>query len=345
MQSDNMTEQAVPSPHPMAVTRRQALLMASAMACVAPAAVAQPRPVAFASRPVTLVVPFTSGSGSDTIARLIGPRLGELWKQAVVVDNRPGASGNLGADRVAKSAPDGQNLLMAINTITATPALYKTLPFDPAADFTPITQLATAGFALIVNPDVPAKDMRSLLAYIKSRPAASLNYASPGNGTPHHLGFELMKQALGIDVVHVPYKGLAGAVTDLMGGQVQMMLATVQSVLPQVQAGRVRMLGVTGSARSPLVPDVPTFREQGISSLEGVDAWYAVLGPAGMAAPLVERLQQDFVQVMQQPDLQKKLAELGLTVHTGSPAELRTLMTTDMARWKKVVADARIQAE
>ncbi|MEJ7687066.1 MAG: tripartite tricarboxylate transporter substrate binding protein [Variovorax sp.] len=327
-----------------AITRRKVLLSASGLACCGTAP-AQSRTVPFASRPVMLVVPFTAGSGSDTISRIISPRLSELWKQAVVVDNRPGASGNLGADRVAKAAPDGQTLLMAINTLAASPALYKSLPFSPATDFTPIAHLATAGFTLIVNSEVPAKDMRSLVAYIKSRPAGSLNYASPGTGTPHHLGMELMKSALGIDVVHVPFKGFSGALTDTMGGQVQMMLATVQSVLPQVQAGKVRMLGVTGAERSPLVPNIPTFSEQGITSLEGVDAWYAVFGPAGLPAPLVERLHNDFVQVMQQPEVRKKLSDLGLTVKTSSPAGLRELMTADIARWRKVAADAHIVAE
>lgn len=326
------------------ITRREALFMASAMA-FGGSAVAQSSTSSFPSRPVMLVVPFTAASGSDTISRIISPRLGELWKQAVVVDNRPGASGNLGADRVAKAAPDGLTLLMAINTIAASPALYKALPFKPATDFTPITLLATSGFALVVNNDVPAKDMQSLMAYIKSRPAGSLNYASPGNGTPHHLGMELMKSTLGVDIVHVPFKGFSGAMTDTMSGQVQMMLATVQSVLPQVQAGKLRMLGVTGDKRSPLVPDVATFREQGISSLEGVDAWYAVFGPAGMSPALVDRLNHDFVQVMNQPVVSKKLADLGLTLKTSSPVELHDLMAADISRWKKVVADAHIVAE
>lgn len=318
--------------------------MASAIACGGPV-LGQTGGAAFPSRQVTLVVPFTAGSGSDTISRIISPRLGELWKQPVLVDNRPGASGNLGADRVAKAPADGQTLLMAINTMAATPALYKALPYNPATDFTPIARLATAGFALIVNKNVPATDMPALLAYIKRQPAGSLNYATPGNGTPHHLGMELMKSALGIEVVHVPYKGFAGALTDTMGGQVQMMLATVQSVLPQVRAGKVRMLGVTGTDRSPLLPDVPTFREQGISTLEGVDAWYGVFGPAGMPTPLVERLNHDFLQVMQHDDVRRKLTDLGLTVKTSSPIELQKLMASDIARWKKVVADAHIEAE
>jgi len=334
---------------PLLVSRRSLLLgasvSASAIAFGLPAAAQSRDASAFPTRPVTLVVPFTTGSGSDTIARIIAPRLAELWKQPVVVDNRPGASGNLGADRVVKAAPDGHTLLMAINTLAASPALYKSLPFKPATDLAPIGELATAGFGLIVNNDVPAKDMRSLLAYIKSKPPGSLNYASPGNGTPHHLGMELMKSALGVDVVHVPFKGFSGALTDTMSGQVQMMLATVQSVLPQVQAGKVRMLGVTGDKRSPLLPGVPTFAEQGIGALEGVDAWYAAFGPAGLPPKLVDRLHDDFAQVMRQPEVSRKLGDLGLSVKTGSPAELRALLDADMARWKKVVADAHIQME
>ncbi|MES2187792.1 MAG: tripartite tricarboxylate transporter substrate binding protein [Pseudomonadota bacterium] len=326
-----------------AFTRRHALLAASALACGGMARAQQPAP--FPSRPVTLVVPFTPGSGSDTLSRIIGPRLAERWKQAVVVDNRAGASGNLGADRVAKAAPDGTTLLMAINTLSMTPALYKSLPYNPSTDFAPIARLATASFALIVNNGVPAKDVRSLVAYVKSRPAGQLNYASPGNGTPHHLGMELMKSTLGIDVVHVPYKGFSGALTDTMGGQVQMMLATVQSVLQQVKAGTVRMLAVTGAARNPLVPEVPTFREQGIATLEGVDAWYGVFGPAGLPPALVARLHDDFVAVAQQEEVRHKLADLGLVVSTSSPSELREQMQADMARWKQVVVQAHIQAE
>lgn len=324
------------------ITRRQAL--AATLAFSAPA-FAQTTAGGFPSRPVTLVAPFTPGSGSDTISRIIGPRLAERWKQAVVVENRAGASGNLGADRVAKAAPDGLTLLMAINTFTMTPAMYKTLPYNPLTDFTPIARLATANFALVVNSDVPAKDVKSLVAWIKSQPAGKLNYGSPGNGTPHHLGMELVKSSVGIDVVHVPYKGISGALTDLLGGQVQMMFASFHSVLPNVRAGKLRMLGLTGPTRSTLLPDVPTFREQGLTVLETVDNWYAVMAPAGMAPALTERLHRDFVEVMQEPEVRSKLAEQGLTIQTSSAAELRDQIASDITRWKKVVADARIQAE
>jgi tripartite-type tricarboxylate transporter receptor subunit TctC len=290
-------------------------------------------------------VPFTAGSGSDTIARIISQRLAERWKQAVVVENRPGASGNLGADRVAKAAPDGLTLLMAINSFTMTPPLYKSLPYDPATDFAPVARLAVSSYALVVHNDVPARDVRSLIAYARSQPPGQLNYGTPGNGTPHHLGMELLKSSFGINVVHVPYKGLSGALTDLMGGQVQIMFATLHSVLPQARAGRMRMLAVTGDQRSALAPEVPTFREQGVAALDDLDAWYGVLAPARTPPELVTRLNRDFLEVVQSEDMRKQIAAQGLVVQTSTPVELRDQIRSDLIRWRKVVADAHIQAE
>jgi tripartite-type tricarboxylate transporter receptor subunit TctC len=327
----------------MLIKRRVAVL-ALALASATPV-FSQSTVASYPSRPVILVVPFTAGSGSDIIARIITPRLSERWKQAVVVENRPGASGNLGADRVAKAAPDGLTLLMAINTFTMTPSLYKTLPYDPNTDFAPVARLAVANYALVVNSEVPARDVRSLMVLAKSLPAGQLNYASPGNGTPHHLGMELMKSSMGINVVHVPYKGIAGALTDVVGGQVQMMFATVHSVLPQVRSGKLRMLAVTGAQRSALAPDIPTFREQGVSALEGLDAWYGVMAPARTPPDLLARLQRDFVEVLESDDVRKQLLGQGLFVQTSSSADLRDQIRADLVRWGKVVADARIQPE
>ncbi len=326
------------------LSRTRIATWALALAVCAPA-LAQQSVASYPSRPVILVVPFTAGSGSDIIARIITPRLSERWKQAVVVENRPGASGNLGADRVAKAAPDGLTLLMAINTFTMTPPLYKTLPYDPIADFAPVARLAVANYALVVNSEVAARDVRSLVALAKGLPAGQLNYASPGNGTPHHLGMELMKSSLGIHVVHVPYKGIAGALTDVVGGQVQMMFATVHSVLPQVRSGKLRMLAVTGAQRSALAPDIPTFREQGVTALEGLDAWYGVMAPARTPPDLLARLQRDFVEVLESDDIRKQLLGQGLFVQTSSSAELRDQIRADLVRWSKVVADAHIQPE
>ena len=298
----------------------------------------------FPTRTVTLVAPYTANSGSDIISRLIAPKLAARWHQAVIVDNRPGASGNLGANFVVKAAPDGHTLLMAINTYTMTPALYKAMPFDPVADLAPVTRLAQAGFVLAVNPAVPVSDLQTLFAYIKKNPG-KLNFASPGKGTPQHLAMELLKARYGLDIVHVPYKGISGALTDLMGGEVQIMFGTVHSMRPYEQSGKLRFLAVTGPARQPLAPAVPTFHEQGIDAADRIDAWYGVLVPARTAPALVARLNADFSAVMNAVDTKAELAKLGLTVGTGTPAQFGALIQGDLVRWRKVVGDAGIAAE
>ena len=299
---------------------------------------------AFPNRVVTLVVPFTASSGSDIISRIVSPKLSARWGHPVVVDNKPGASGNIGAQQVAKAPPDGHTLLMAINTFTMTPAIYKSLPYDAVGEFEPVAKLAESSFVFAVNPNVQAKDMKSLVAYVKANPGRA-NYASPGNGTPQHLAMELLKANQHLDIVHVPYRGIAGALTDLTGGQVQMMFATVHSMRPLAQSGRVRLLAVTGPARNPLAPDVPTFREQGIDVMDSVDAWYAVLAPAHTPPDLVARLNRDFIAVMNDEDVKAQLAEMGLAVKTGSPAQLGALIKSDLARWKTVVNAAGITAD
>jgi tripartite-type tricarboxylate transporter receptor subunit TctC len=301
-------------------------------------------PAPFPSRAVTLVVPFTPGSGSDTIARIISSKLAARWGQPVVVDNKPGASGNIGTQAVARAAPDGHTLLMAINTHTITPAIYKNLPYDAVRDFAPISKLAEANFTLAVTPSLPVQDMRSLVAYAKANPG-KLNYASPGNGTPHHMAMELLKATYGVFMVHVPYKGIAGALTDTMGGQVQLMFASVPSVRTQAQAGKVRLIAVTGEKRSALIPDVRTFREQGFAAMDVVDAWYAVLAPASTAPDLVTRLNRDFAEVMNTEEVKAELARQGLTVRTSTPTQLATLIRDDMTRWQKVVSTAGIKAD
>ena len=298
---------------------------------------------AYPERVVTLVVPFTAGSGSDIIARIIGPRLAERWHQPVVVDNKPGASGNIGAEAVAKAAPDGHTLLMAINTLSMAPNLYKKPPFDPAIDFAPVMKLAVANFSMVANPGLPANDLAGLLALARSRPG-QLNYGSPGNGTPHHLAMELMKLQTGVDLTHVPYKGIAGATTDLVGGQIQVMFASLHSVLPQVRGGKLKLLAVTGE-RSPLAPAVPTFREQGMAFMDAVDAWYALFAPARTPPAIIARLHQDLSAVLAMPAVREQLAGQGLVVQTGSSAQLGELMRSDLARWRKVIADAKIAAD
>ena len=320
------------------------LLAVGAVAVAASSVVSAQTAAAFPSKTVTLVVPFTPSSGSDIIARILAPKLAARWGQAVVVDNKPGASGNLGAKQVASAAPDGHTLLMAINSFTMTPAIYKSMPFDAVADFTPVAKLAEAGYTFAVNSSEPVKDMTSLIAYLKKNDG-KINYATPGKGTPQHLAMELFKAGAGVNVVHVPYKGIQGALTDLMGGQVQMMFATVHSMRPPVESGKVRMLAVTGQARNPLAPDVPTFREQGIDYMDSVDAWYAVMAPAHTPPELVARLNRDFIETMNLDDVKSALAKQGLSVRTNTPAQMVALVKSDMARWQKVVRDAHIEAE
>ncbi|BDW10309.1 MFS transporter [Polynucleobacter sp. SHI8] len=297
----------------------------------------------YPNKVVTLVVPFTSGSGSDTISRIISPKLSERWKQPVIVDNRAGASGNIGTDHAAKATPDGYTILMAIDTMTMTPAVYKTLPFDPIKDLDPIARLATSSYALAVTNTLPVKDVNSLLALIKSKPG-QLNYGSPGNGTPHHLSMELLKSLKGIDIVHVPYKGIAGATTDLIGGQVQVMFATFNSMIPFAKAGKLKMIAVTGAKRSDLMPDVPTFTEQGIPELENLYPWYGVLVPAGTPKDIQNKIYNDYTAVMKLPEVEKQLNDLGIQVRLSTGDQLKDIIQSDIARWKKVVKDANIQA-
>ncbi len=297
----------------------------------------------YPNKVVSLVVPFTSGSGSDTISRIVSPKLSERWKQAVIVDNRAGASGNIGTDHVAKSNPDGYSILMAIDTMTMTPAVYKSLPFDPVKDLDPIARIATSSYALAVTNTLPVKDVNSLMALIKSKPG-QLNYGSPGNGTPHHLSMELLKSLKGLDIVHVPYKGIAGATTDLIGGQVQVMFATFNSLLPFAKAGKLKLIAVTGAKRSELMPDVPTFTEQGIPEAENLYPWYGVLVPAGTPKDIQNKIYNDYVAVMKLPEVEKQLNELGIYVRLTNGEQLKEIIQSDIARWKKVVKDANIQA-
>ncbi len=300
---------------------------------------------AFPSRAVTLVVPFSPGTGIDILARVIGPKLSEKWGQPVVVENKPGASGNIGSDFVAKSAPNGYTLMVTVNAFTVSPALYKNLPFDPANDFAPISKIALATYCFVVNPAVfPARDMAEAVAAIRANPG-KYYFASPGNGTPHHVGMELLKLGLGLDVTHVPYKGFAGAMTDLVGGQVHMMFTLVHSSLPHVRSGRIRMLGVTGAGRSPQYPEAPTFREQGIDFMDNVDAWYGVLAPGRTPRDLVARLNADVNAVMAMPEVRENLIRQGMIPVTSTPEELSALIRSDLVRWAKVVADAKIIAD
>src|SRR3954447_18456419 len=261
------------------------------------------------SRPVHIIVPYTPGTGADILARVLGPKLAERWKAAVVADNKPGATGNIGADAAAKSAADGYTLLLTATSFTTNPAL-KPAPFDPVKDFEPIALLATGALGVYVNPQVPAKNMRELVALAKSQPG-KLYYSSPGNGGPQHLAMELLKLETGMDIVHVPYKGAAGAISDLVGGHVQSMISALQTVAPHVHSGRLRMLAVMSARRSEAFADVPTLKEAGAPDLE-VETWYAMFAPAGTSSAIVARINRDVNELLKASDVRDVLARQGL---------------------------------
>src|SRR5262245_9877580 len=249
----------------------------AALALICGGAVAQDYP----ARPVHIVVPYTPGTGADILARLVGNKLAERWKSAVITDNRPGATGNIGSEQVAKSPPDGYAVLFAATSFATNPSLTRA-PYDPEKSFAPVALVATSSLALLVNPEVPARDVREFIALAKARPG-KLYYGSPGSGGVQHLAMELIKLDTGIDVVHVPYKGLGGALSDTIAGHVQATVSALQSAAPHVHSGKLRMLAVLSAARAPAFPDVPTLKEQGLPELE-VDTWYAAFAPAGTPA-------------------------------------------------------------
>ena len=312
-----------------------------ALSCLALAAHAQSP--AWPQRNVQIVVPYTPGTGADIAARTLGPRLAERWKVAVVTDNRAGATGNIGTDFVAKAQPDGHVLLMTATSFGTAPALSAKLPFDPVRSFAPVVQIAASELTLVVHPQLPVRSVREFVELAKRRPG-QLHYSSPGNGGPQHLTAELIKLEAGIDIVHVPYKGSAGAVTDLVGGHVQAMVAAVQTISPQVRAGKLRMLGVMGEKRSAAFPAVPTMKEQGLPNLV-VETWYGLFAPAATPAPVVTKLNADFNALLGESEVRELLARQGMNAVGGSPDRFGEMVKAELARWARVVAAAKIRAD
>jgi tripartite-type tricarboxylate transporter receptor subunit TctC len=298
---------------------------------------------AFPQRNVQIVVPYTPGTGADILARTLGPRLSERWKVSVIVDNRAGATGNIGADFVAKAAPDGHTVLFTATSFGMTPAIYPKLPFDPVKSFSPVVVIATSSLCLVVHPQLPVKSVRDFINLAKRRPG-ELYYSSPGNGGPQHLTMELLKLEAGINVVHVPYKGFAGAITDAMAGHVQAMVAATQSAHAHVTSGRLRMLGVMSAERWAAFPDVPTFREQGLATLE-VYTWYAAFAPAGSPAAAVAKVNADINALLREPGMRETFAKQGMNPGGGPPERLGELVKSELARWSRVVAAAKIKAD
>ena len=291
---------------------------------------------AFPAKPIRFIVPYPPGGSADILARGIGQKASEGLGQTLVVENRPGAGTAIGAEALAKSAPDGYAVMLGtVSSHAINPALNPKLPFDPVKDFTPVSLVASIPFAMIVHPSVPAKNVRELIALAKSKPGA-LNYSSAGNGTSNHLAGELLKSMAGIDIVHIPYKGSAPALTDLMAGQVALMFDLVLTAAPHVKSGAVRGLAVTGTKRSSVLPDLPTVAESGIPGYE-VSAWFGIFAPAGVPQPVAQRLNAEFVRALQQPDLRQRLASQGAEPLTSTPAEFAAYLRSEIDKWGKVV--------
>ena len=315
-------------------------VVALAAALAAATAAAQER---YPSRPIRIVVPFTAGTGIDILARTVGPKMSERLKVPVVVENRAGASGNIGTEAVAKAPADGYTLLMTASTLVQNAALPRPVPYDPVRDFSPIGVAAIGNLGLVVHPSVAAKSVQELVALAKAQPGR-LNYASPGSGTPHHLAMELLKLHFGIDLTHVPYKGTAGAVTDLLGGQVQVMFLPVHVALPQVRGAKLRMLASGGAKRSAATPELASLAEEGVREID-VDIWYALLGPAGLPRDTVQLLNNELREILGLAETRDTLLKQGLTPFTGAAEDLARLIESDLARWARVVREARITAD
>lgn len=295
-------------------------------------------------KPVRFVITFPPGGPSDTILRVVGQRLTEAWGQPMIVDNRGGAGGIVGTEIVARAAPDGYSFLVGTaGGMTINPALQPKLPYDPFRDFAPVGMLVNNPQILVAHPSVPAKTLKELVAFAKARPG-QLNFASAGTGTATHLGLELLKLTAGFDAVHVPYKGGAPAVTDLIGGQVQLLWVSIPSVLPHVKAGRLRALAVSTAKRSASAPDVPTVIESGYPGFE-YSNWNALFAPAKTAPAIVRKVNEAVVKVLSESEVAQKLIALGADPAPGSPEDLGRYMRTDHERWRKVIRSAGIKPE
>lgn len=297
----------------------------------------------FPNRPIRLVVTFPPGGGTDVLARLLGAQLGAAWQQQVVIDNRPGASGNIGAEIVARASADGYTLLMVNSTFAMNAGLYPKLPFDSLRDFTAVARVASTSGIVAAHPSLGVKSMEELLAAARAR-GNKLAYSSCGSGTPQHLSGELLKYLAKIEMVHVPYKGCAPALAEGLSGQVPVLFNTVPNVLPHARAGRLRALAVTSGARFPLEPDLPTVAEAGLEGYD-VDQWFAVLGPAGIAKPVLEKLNREIVRIVSSASLRDKLMTQYFVPSTSTPAELAIVLQQDVLRWSKLIKQVGIRVD
>lgn len=327
--------------NPMHVDRRQVLAWTSLALATASAGA---QPVAFPQKPVRIVVPYPTGGSNDVIARLLAQQLQGAWGQPVVVENKPGAAGNIGAADVAKSAPDGYSLLLTnINIVSMNPGLMAKMPFDPQRDFAPISLLGTTALALAVHPSVPANDVKELIALAQREPG-KLNYASSGNGSPQHMSAEMFKAMSKTNLTHVPYRGAAPAVTDLLAGQVQVSIGSVNQLIPHVRAGKLKALAVTSRKRLVQLPDVPTLDEAGVPGYES-EIWLGLAAPAGTPAAVIDQLNAAVRKAMAAPAVVDKLKSQGIEVLISTPDEMRQRGLADLKRWGDIIRTAGIKVD
>jgi len=298
---------------------------------------------AYPDKPVRMVVPFPPGGGTDVVARAIALKLTEQWGQSVVVDNRPGAASMVGTEMLARAVPDGYTLGFVSMSHTINPSIYKKLPFDPIADFSPVVLAATAPNVLVVNPGVGAKSVAELVQIAKARPG-KLNFPSSGNGGVSHLSMEMFRYAAGIDIVHVPYRGAGPALTALLANETQLMMATTPVALPQMKAGRLIALATTGLKRSSLAPEIPTVAEAGYPGFEA-DTWYGMLAPAKVPPALVNQANAAVTKMLTQADFKERLAHEGAQPAGGTPAQFAAHIKSEIEKWAKIVRMARVKIE
>ena len=323
----------------MQTTRRYVCVMLAGIATMAFAAIAGAQTPSYPTKPIRLVVPFPAGGATDILARAVAQKLTEAWGQAVVVDNRPGAGGNIGSELVAKAAPDGYTLEMGtVGTHAINASLYAKMPYDHVKDFAPVILVAGVPNVLVVNPSVPANSVQELVAYAKANPG-KLNFASSGSGTSIHLSGELFKVMAGVQMTHIPYKGSAQALQDLIGGQVQLMFDNLPPSLPQIKSGKLRALGVTTAARSAALPDTPTIAESGLPGFEA-SSWFGVLAPAGTSPVIIAKLNAEIAKWLATPEAKEKLVAIGANIAGGTSEDFARHIAAETLKWAKVVKDS-----
>jgi tripartite-type tricarboxylate transporter receptor subunit TctC len=317
--------------------RSLALVVAAVLAW--PAAAQESWP----SRPIRMIVPFPPGAGTDAVARFIAQKLGETMKATIVVENRTGAGGAIGAAEAARADPDGYTLLFVAGPFTTVAASAKNPGYDPVKHFVPVAPIAAGPLAFVVGADVPANSLREFIALAKQKPG-TLNYGSAGNGSINHLALELLNVRAGINVVHVPYRGIADATKDLMAGNIQAMTASIPATLPLAATKKLKVLAVTGTKRIPQLPDVPSWQEEGVPNANVINYW-GIVAPVGTPAPIIARLNAETQKVLAQTDVRERLEREGGEIISGPPERLGAIIETDLAGWKKLIAEAKISLE